>query len=143
MPPALPVAVTAFGAKIGMALTLTRAGINEMILDLRCSVDIPLANFRRVIVEPIPDLSPVAREHLRNITDRHSVLLAQANRVLPHLPGGSKVAGIFVIHHSCSEMRAERPVKPLGPSHTRPAKRFDIVEGNKDFFLACRIPFLL
>ena len=52
----------------------------------RRSVNILAPNFRRVIAEPILDLTPVAGERLRNITDRDFVRLAQTTRVQPCLP---------------------------------------------------------
>ena len=118
---------------------VAQAGTNEKPL-FWLSVDITLPNFRRVIAEPILDLSPVARENLRNVTDRHSEMFAQANRVQPHLPGRSEVAGIYVVHLSCSENRAEGLSLSPGP-HTSDRPRFDTVGGNKDFTLACRSPF--
>jgi hypothetical protein len=66
----------------------------------RRSVDITLPNLRRVISEPILDLSLVARENPRNVANRHPVLLVQVNRVKPQLPGGSMFVWIFVVHVS-------------------------------------------
>lgn len=87
---------------------VAQARINEKAL-FRRSVDITLPNFRRVICEPILDLSPVAREHPCNVTDRHSVMLAQVNRVQPYLPGGFLFVGFFVVHFS---------TRRLGPRST-------------------------
>ena len=66
----------------------------------RRSVNVALPSFGRVNAGPILDRAPVAREHLRDITNCHSVLLTQANCVLSHLPSGSEVAGIFILHVS-------------------------------------------
>lgn len=78
---------------------VAQAEINEKAL-FRRSVDITLPNLRRVISEPILDLSLVARENPRNVANRHPVLLVQVNRVKPQLPGGSMFVWIFVVHVS-------------------------------------------
>jgi hypothetical protein len=118
---------------------VAQAGINEKAL-FRRSVDITLPNFRRVICEPILDLSPVAREHPCNVTDRHSVMLAQVNRVQPYLPGGFLFVGFFVVHFSTRRLG---PRSTAGsPAHPPPTcLGAYAVGGNHDFVLGCRSSF--